>query len=575
MVTNNNTRMNLLRSKWQEVYSVMSVYTQNAKPELLYKARRPLEAMNDNALNYRLDNYRNTSKSAFDLSIAQILETAQNIDVTFQMGEKLEAYLDKYRLFDGYKIVNLNDWLINFVGAYRQTDPNSFVVVLPKHNRQVLYPTYDAELPDFNQVTNESLEVTTWLIPYTDIDYVDDYTFRFKAGAWVVNDKGRVEPYYFTLTKDSITLHYPKLENNKLRHEDYAYYNLKPYNLDSYPAYIVGGKAIVWSDNNGELYTYYVADLYGASQVADLETAQLSDLQITEARFTYPEKWVMKKECPSLCEKNIATGFYMNGNDKCGTCGGSGFVMDTTPMGTHVMTDRDRTDNGDIKPPVGFISPDTAILKHSAERVQYYNEWKMRELGLLNQNLTNQSGESKRYDLMQKVTMISSVVTDIYRLYENVISIIAKYINDREEVSITLPSNFDVKNADDLQDELANAKRDGLPYPVIVELTKKFMFSKFGKNELNRKKIDYLALYDKLFVYGIEDLSKAVALFGNSITIADRTKHLMAWQLLDEIENLLDLDFTKIDEIVNKKVAEMIPADGIFGADAFANSLLE
>lgn len=562
MVVVNDKRMNLLSEKWQEVYNSMSIKTQNRPPDDLFRQRRPLESLNNNALDYRLANYRNVSKSAFDLAIDQTIEVANTIDVSISYGEKLQAYLDTYRLFDGYKIVTLKQWVIDFVGRYRQTDPNSLVVILPKHNSQLLNPSYDSELPNFNAVVNENIQTETWLVPYSDIVYIDDYEFEFKAGAWICNEKGRCEPYYFRMTKDSIILRYPELDSkkNKVTYIDYAYYSLENYNLNSYPAYIVGGKSITWSDQNGEILTYYVSDFDGASKIADLVIGQMSDLQIVETRFTFPEKWIMKKECPAIgCMPDPITNIHMVDGKKCGTCGGSGFISDTTPLGTHVMTDKDRTDNGGIVAPVGFITPDTAILDHSAKRVEYYTTWVMRELGLNAQNMTNQSGESKRYDMMQKVTLVTAVVTDIYRLLENVLFMTAKYIGDNEEVTITLPEDLDVKNADDLKDELSQAKTDDLPYPAIVELTKRYMLAKFGKNEYNRKKIDYLALYDKLFVYGIEDMTQAVALFGSDITARDKMLHLVGWQMLDEIDGLVDLTNAEINTQLNTLLEPLIP----------------
>lgn len=574
VVTKNNT-MNLLSKKWQEVYLSMSVHTQNRLPTDIFVARRPLESLNENALAYRLANYRNISKSAFDLAIDQIIEVANTIDVTVEYGEQLTAYLEKYRLFDGYKVVTLREWIINFVGRYKETDPNSLVVVLPKHPSQLLNPSFESELPDFNAVINRNIETENWLVPYSDIIYIDDYEFEFKAGHWTLDDTGRTEVYYFRMTKDQIILKYPTKTKDKIEYVEYSYYNLRPYDLHSYPAYVTGNNAITWSDDKGEILTYYVSNFYGAGQVADLQIGQMSDLQIIENRFCYPTKWERQRQCKSGCMQDLSTGIFMLNDKPCNTCSGTGFISDTTPLGTYVMTDDDVNDNGDIKAPVGFISPNTEILKHSADRFDAYNNLVYRELGLTSQNFTNQSGESKRLDMAQKVSLHTSVVTDLYRLLLNIYSMNAKYIGDPKPVTVTLPENMDVKNVDDLKDELADAKSSDLPYPAVVELTKRYMLAKFGKNETNRKKVDYLALYDKLFVYGIKDMTQAVAVLGSDITNRDKMLHLMAWQMLDQIEGLIDMDFERINEVINAMITPLIPVQAQpINLGEFANETL-
>ena len=553
----------------------MAVHTQNMSPQKIFEARRPFETTQESAIQYRLDNYRNISKSDFDLAINQTIEACNSMDVSIEIGEKTQKYLDTYRLFDGYKLVNLHDWTFNFVGRYRQTDPNSLVVVLPKHPTTNLVPRYDAELPNFNNVVNQQISTITWLVPHNDIENISDDEFRFKAGGWLLNDKNLIHPYYFRLTKEAVYIQIPSIKRSVLVYDEFVYYDLKPNKLESYTAFIVGGNSIVESDKNGEIFTYYVSDFFGASQTADILVGQLSDLQIVEARFTYPRHWIMKKECDEPSCSQDTDGIFKCDDKVCNTCHGKGFVHDTTPFGSHIMTDKDRTDNGDIKPPEGFISPDTAILQHSADRVSFYDDMKMKKLGLLSQNMTNQSGESKRYDLMQKTSLISNVVVDMFRLYENILNATASYISDNNKIEITLPKDMDVKSSDDIKIELADAKDSDLPYPAIVELTKRYMLAKFGRTQENRKKLDFLAVYDKLFVYGIEDLKSAVALFGNDITNKDKMIHLIGWQILGEIDNILELDTNQLVKVFEEKITPFIPESQTqINTTDLANSLL-
>ena len=54
----------------------------------------------------------------------------------------------------------------------------------------------------------------------------------------------------------------------------------------------------------------------------------------------------------------------------------------------------------------GFITPDSSILQHSANREAYYFDMMLNALCVSKQNMTNQSGESKRYDSQQRVDLV-------------------------------------------------------------------------------------------------------------------------------------------------------------------------
>lgn len=562
--------------EWAKIVETMKVHLAGAVPSNLFKQRRPMESKTNSSLTYREENYRNVTKSMFDLAIDQTTEVANTIDYNLKAGDKTLEAITKYKLHDGYKSVGLKSWVIDFIGRYKQYDPNGVVSVMPVHPTEKFMANYDYNIPNFNNVINTNIGFEVYLVPSADIIDITDDEILYKAGSWIVNDKGQKYPYYVHQDKNIITIIYPTEVHSEGKKSiewlQHPYYN---YNGETYPSFVIGGKPVTLTDENGEVYQYFQPDFFGAAQVADLLIGIQSDLQVIESRFTYPEKWLKKKACNNTCMP-AANGVHYIGEDVCSTCRGSGFIFDTTPFGVHHLDDQeDFTESGQVKPPVGFITPDTSILKHDADRLDYYYKWLMRELGLNVQNLTDQSGESKRYDMMQRISMISNIVIDIYRLYENIVVAISTYLNDATEVKGTLPDDFDVKNSADIQSELIEAKKSDLPYPVLVELTKKYILSKFGNNEINKKKVEYLALNDKLFVYGIEDLRNAVATFGSEITAQDKMAHIMGWQVLDSIEALADLTISEIRPKFNELILEMTPvtveAENI---NDFANALL-
>jgi hypothetical protein len=208
--------------------------------------------------------------------------------------------------------------------------------------------------------------------------------------------------------------------------------------------------------------------------------------------------------------------------------------MDTSPMGT-MMIDKGGVllgSDGKFQEPEGFITPPTEILKHSAERESFYFTQMQASLCIMNQNMTNQSAESKKYDVSHKVDMVTRIITDLFLTYENILNIIDQYRGGTGNITITFPEDFDVRNADDILYQLVEAKKNGAPYVVIVELTKKYLLKTFGDNPANDFIISFLAKADKLFAYGLDDLQTVKSIFGSDITQKEILFHTQGYQIL-------------------------------------------
>jgi len=519
---------------WHEVYKTMRVHTQGGEPTHIFTARRPLESTNEYALDYRLANYNPTTKSPFSLAIAAYIEVANNIDVQVEYpAPEIKDYLDNYYLNAGLRQLSLKDWVINIPGRYRQTDPNAVVVVLPKHPEMELIPRYDAEIPDFNRVVNQRVEVEVLMVQSEDIRYVDSESILFEAGEWYYTDRYEKD-YYYGVTKEATYLLYPVKTGDKI---EYVQHLLYMNNLTVTPVIAIASDLVIEDED----CTFYLPDYWGAAAWGNKYIGQDSDLQICETRFTYPEKFVVKTRCTAPgCFPNSA-GLYqikdkISGNfSNCTSCSGNGYIIDTGPMGTHLIEKGALDPDGQIKPPVGYVSPDTAILQHSADRTAEYYDNMRRELNILDQNATNQSGESKSYDLAQKVTKITNIVTDIYRVLDQVSNTVSEYRGYKPEIYVTLPDDFDIQSAADMVAEISALKAAKVPYVILVEATKKYMLKQFGSTEKNKRIFDFLAKVDKLFAYGTDDLQTAKAVFGADITQRELITHAFGYQILADI----------------------------------------
>lgn len=553
-------------AKWQEVYDIMAVHTHGAIPEKIFKQRRPLEMQNEFVKKYRKENYRAITVDEFNKAINDYLEVSMNLDVTVNYpNDDLKTYESSVKIQDGLKQISLRQWILGRVGAYRQTDPNAMVVQIPKHPTTTFVPRYDADLPNFDDVRTKQVDISYHLVPSFDIMSVGYDHIVFKGGNFTYNKEGKAKPYYFAITKEQTWLVFPfessEQGTQNIKYQAYPWYKN---DIDELPAVVIGDILVTQLVEDGSLQQYYVSDYTGAAAWGDKALGQDGDLQICENRFTYPRHWRIKVKCDNHaggCTMHESTGKYMivdeQGQQKiCPRCNGTGNIVDTTPMGTFLVDPKGSLfTEGKFQEPEGFISPPSEILQHSADRVAYYFDKMQGALCIFSQNMTNQSGESKSYDLIHKVSMNTRIVMGNFNTYASVLAITDKFRGGDGNVTITFPEDLDVKNANDILYEITEAKKSNLPYVVLVELTKKYLLKKFGKSKLNEKLFNFLSRYDKLFSFGLDDLQKAKSVLGGDITVKDIYIHSNGYQLMLDLlktnEGLLDKKYEDIVSVVD------------------------
>lgn len=519
----------------------MEPHTQGGCPAKIFDERRPLESQNADILDYRIRNFRAITKGEFDKAIDGYLEVADNLDVKIDWnGSETEDFVHQYKLADGLKKVGLKHWVINKQGAYRQTDPNAVIAIIPKHLSEELIPDYTKPIPNFNNIVNQKIDVDVRLVTHDNIVYVDTDSLLFKVGSWKYGEKDHEsQPYFFGLTKDKTFLIYPvkdEKDKDKFVYKEITYYDNK---LTTCPVVAIGGAIITVVDKEGNTFEYYISDYFGATAWGDLAIGQGSDLQISEVRFTYPRHWKIKITCDnSMGEYHARTGrhevFHEGQHIACARCAGTGFIQDDSPAGTLLIAKGGPLfgEDGKFQVPEGFVTPDTTILKHSADRHEAYLERMRTDLNIMSQNMTNQSAERASYDVQYKVSTNTRIVTGLYSIYLNVVNIIDEYRGGNGEITITFPEDFDVQNATDILTEISEARNNKLPYMVIVELTKKYMLKKFGKSPVNNFIVDFLSLYDTLFAYSLDDMSTIKGVFGSDISPEQLAIHANGYQIL-------------------------------------------
>lgn len=531
----------------------MDTHINGVCPEYIFKERRPLEGNIEEVNTYRRENFRPITKSEFDKAISDYTEVANRLDYVINWSSSNNRnYIEDYRINVGGRSKSLHSYIINDIGRIRQSDPNSMLVVLPKHPTNPLIPSYSATLPNFSDAS-KLIDVDVIHVHSSEIEYFNENEVKILGGKWEIENGS--ENYYWTFRKDKIVLSFPNNVKGNVQYLDYDYYI---YDFKTIPCYILGG--VIVDGIDGE---FYLSDFFGASSWGDKAIGQEGDLQICEVRFTHPRHWRIKIPCDNQmngCMVNQEGRYtilnHQDGSENnCPRCKGSGYIMDTTPLGTLIIDPKDGvlSESGKFSEPEGFVSPPSEILKHSAERVEYYMMKMKQSLNILDQNMTSQSGTSKSYDVKHKEATIYRIVNDMYLLENNVFNSIDEIRNGNGDIQHLMPSDYKIKNSNDLLIEINEAKANKMPYHIILDLVKKYYLKKLGDNKRNNLIIDFLSLNDKLFAFGLEDLQLAKALFGTDISAKDIVIHNLGFQILDNItKGLDDMDDVNISDLKTK-----------------------
>jgi hypothetical protein len=554
-----------VQRKYEEVYRTMSVYLQSKAPEHLFKARRPLESKDNKTLEHRKENHRNFLKDAFDLTLLKAIETAQGIDYTEKVEDaEFVKYYKEYKVVKNSITLSLDEYITNNVFKYSENDPNSYLVVLPKHpDGEILIPQGVVtdeliQFPNFNNVQNKNITTELVLVPYYDVRYVDNERFIYKAGEWYLTEEDNEQEadYFIEVSKDETLIWYPVWGANSISYNSVVYY----YNgLSENPFIPTKNNFLLHDEGEDDQYMYNVSHLYAATLLADLIYGQHSDLLITAIRHVYPIKTQVKTSCPNIEAVYEKDGLHWHGNALCQTCNGKGYTLNETPYGTILIDANKGTENEKnfTGSAVTFASPDTAPMTFNKE---YINELKAdlyNLLGITNQNNTNASAESKQMDMQQRISRLTIIVKDILRVKESVIRVMENFFTTNPATyTISYDSGFDVHNDEDIAQELKFAKEANYPIELRRNILRKLYLKVNGKTAENEFIVDYLINNDMLYGYDNSELQNQVAIFGSLIGAREIMLHnrgeVILKKVIAEQDKTAPLDYNKIDARFNE-----------------------
>ena len=479
-----------LKQRWAEIRQSMQTHVDGVCPLHIYINRRPLESQNPYAIEYRVNNFQPLTKDAFDRSINGIVEHCASANLQVSIPESISEYT-----IGGKPVYEFcNSDLVRM----REKDPNAVIVVLPL----------------INEVESGTVSVNDVEIVYVHSDRIesmDDDSIEFVYEI----DKNK-HKILVNIKDGQYTLRVPD-KNGK-------YTDVPIVKLSERKPYVNVSDNMVHEGN----YKLRLPYLFGACAWGDKFYGQESDFTVQATRYTYLKEIRAKEKCDEA-GMIFANGQHCSVDTQavCGKCGGSGYTKDDSPLST-IYVDYSKLNSEERAFPqvIQWAEPPQAALTSSKEITDTYFERMCEALGLVKQNYTNQSGVSKAFDFKEKISTITKVFNDNIRVAKEVYRLIEYLLLDEnvQSTEISAIGELGQMTVDDLMAKLTESKTNQSPPYVISSLVdqiyKKTLPATYAPIVIKTAKF-----YDKLYMYGTDEITKARAQFGNALTQKDVVVH--------------------------------------------------
>lgn len=475
-----------LHQRWAEIVQIMDTHINGVCPLHIYINRRPLESQNPYAIEYRVNNFQPLTKDPFDKFINGVIDVCRNANIQVNISESI------LNLNSTINQLPILDFCNSDLVRIRENDPNAVIVVMPLIEK-----------------------VETDYVSIVGVDIVVVMTKDI-----IKKGDNYIEFYYDTVDENKLIVeinngqYILKVRDKKGKESTFPIVSLlpkKPY-IDISDNIVYEGK-----------YKLRIPYSFGASAWGDKFYGQESDFSIQATRYTYLKEIRAKERCDEVgVIFQNGKHCYTNG-DLCQRCGGSGFVKDDSPLGT-IYVDYSKLNSEERAFPqvIQWAEPPQTALTSSKDITNEYFDRMTEALGLLKQNYTNQSGVSKSFDWKEKLSTISKIFHDNIRVAKEIYQHIEYLIIDEEvqTSTITLVGELGYSDLDSLLEKLTEAKKNMSPASIIIGLIDQ-IYRKTLPSEYADFIIKVAKKYNKLYIYGLDEVTMAKAQLGNSVTEKD------------------------------------------------------
>ncbi len=475
-----------LHQRWAEIVQIMDTHINGVCPLHIYINRRPLESQNPYAIEYRVNNFQPLTKDPFDKFINGVIDVCRNANIQVNISESI------LNLNSTINQLPILDFCNSDLVRIRENDPNAVIVVMPLIEK-----------------------VETDYVSIVGVDIVVVMTKDI-----IKKGDNYIEFYYDTVDENKLIVeinngqYILKVRDKKGKESTFPIVSLlpkKPY-IDISDNIVYEGK-----------YKLRIPYSFGASAWGDKFYGQESDFSIQATRYTYLKEIRAKERCDEVGVIFLNGKHCYTNGDLCQRCGGSGFVKDDSPLGT-IYVDYSKLNSEERAFPqvIQWAEPPQTALTSSKDITNEYFDRMTEALGLLKQNYTNQSGVSKEFDWKEKLSTISKIFHDNIRVAKEIYRNIEYLIIDEEvqTSTITLVGELGYSDLDSLLEKLTEAKKNMSPASIIIGLIDQ-IYRKTLPSEYADFIIKVAKKYNKLYIYGLDEVTMAKAQLGNSVTEKD------------------------------------------------------
>jgi hypothetical protein len=529
------------KRKWAEIVQCMDTHLNGVCPLHIYQSRRPLESEEDFALKQRAEAFEPITMQDFELALNKIIDFCKKTKIIIEGTEAI--YEDKY-IIDGKDIY---DYAFTDLVKKRENDPNAIIIPFP------IFEKLDGNLARLKMLKPYS-------IASKDIEAIEDNYLKF-----FYKYENKIN-YYIVIENGIYYLEY-KVKNETITEKIYASTLANPIIYISNNVY--NGQVIINTSlgTNSELKTidvsYRLPYLYGAAAHGNKFYGQETDFEIQAKRYSFIREFRAKQVCTNAGYM-IVNGKHVDAEGGlCGVCNGSGIIKDDSPFGTTFIDYSQISDSEKIPPIVQWSEPPQGVLRYSGEIVDKHYNNMLNALGIVRQNMTNQSGVSKSFDLEQGKKIVIKVVEDNIRVLKEWYRLVEHFYSIEPTIDIYISGEITDYTLNDLLLMLDNARKNSSPPSVLTNIIDTIYDRTINKN-FSERIIRIAKKYDILYIYGKDDLMTAKAQLGSLIGIKEVIIH-------NTIIDVLSSYFTQNKEVEDKDVlAYLDEYYSIYTADTFS-----
>lgn len=462
----------------------MDTHINGVCPTHIYEKRRPIESKNTYALEYRKDNFKPVTMQEFAKAINGVIAATEKGIITVKKDDTVPTL--------EYNGVKLTDYVKTECIRDREKDPNSIMVLIPT----------------VSEITDGVVNVDKWGVyvvgsdDIIEIEKDESVKVKYEGYEYLLINKSGI---FLGIEQDGV-----KIEKSLIEYS----IDVSPYinisNLDS--------KICV--DIKKKEYVVEIKDAYfsGAAAWGDKYYAQESDLMISSVNNTYIKEIRYKRKCDEL-GMIFDNGIHCDSVTKevCKSCKGSGYISGDSPLNVIEVSYEDNTDG--LPEVVKWSEPPQNAIKTSMEMCDSYYSKMCDSLGLVSQNMTNQSGISKAFDYQSKIDTINVIFLDSVRIVKEAYQILKSIIDINKIYDINVLYVFNVDTISSSEGKIKKAKAESMPTFLQEKIYDSIYIEALGDSIETATVLKWAKKFDKLYTYNNEEIATARAMFG---TISER-----------------------------------------------------